>query len=96
MTQPSLFPVYYQRSSATSREAAVAALPRVSSQEARVLEALRLRPLTREEIADLTGIRLSAVCARCAALRERGLIRDSGERRLTSAGRRAEVLEVLP
>jgi predicted ArsR family transcriptional regulator len=80
--------------SATSRAAAAAAEPRVESQAARVLRALReaANGLTREQVAEQTGISLQAVCARCGQLLEAGLIRSTGMTRQGRYGRSAEVL----
>jgi len=78
---------------ATSRAAAEGARPYAGRQAQQVLAAVRNEPggLTREEIAERTGIRLAAVCARVNALVRAGLAVENGTR-TTSGGRQAKVV----
>lgn len=70
----------YQRSSGTSRAAAVALAltDRPASQASRITEYLTGRQATRQEIADALSLRLSSVCARCTPLIEAGVIVPCG------------------
>ncbi len=63
--------------------------------EYRVVAALEFRPLTREEIAADTGMRLSSVCGRVASLRKAGVISSFGEKVCDDTGKRQELLTVL-
>jgi DNA-binding transcriptional ArsR family regulator len=65
--------------------------------EAIVLCALQRRPdgLTTHELADLTGLSLVSISPRMAPLRKKNLVRDSGERRLTSTGSKAIVWKII-
>jgi hypothetical protein len=63
--------------------------------EARVVEALQHRPLTREEIAEATGMRLSSVCGRVATLRKSDVIESFGDKRCTITGKRQELLQLV-
>lgn len=63
--------------------------------EARVVEALQHRPLTREEIAEVTGMRLSSVCGRVATLRKSGTIESFGAKRCGVTGKLQELLQVV-
>jgi len=84
----------YDNGTATSREAATNAKRFAGTQAARVLECVAAagdRGRTNSEIVDETGFQLASVCARVAALREDGLIRDSGSKRPTPSGCAAKV-----
>lgn len=76
----------------TSREAARSirsALPRL---EAMVLSALSgCSGMTAHEMETATGLAGNTVRPRLVGLRERGLIEDTGERRVTPSGRKAVV-----
>ena len=95
MTQIALPP--FARHSETSRLAAIAVAPKVSAQEAAVLDCLdRVGPSIEHVIAAIVGIPHSSVCARVNALCKKGLIRDSGERALTPYNRKAVIWELAP
>ena len=83
------------RGVATSQDASQAVAPRASSMRRAVYDCLaRHGACTREEIADLTGIRLQTVCGRVSELRALALVRKSGERRAGRSGVPAECVEV--
>lgn len=60
--------------------------------ELQVLQALAEKPLTRDEIAAATGLRLSSVCGRVNSLVKAGAIVSFGERRSTETGKLQELL----
>lgn len=62
----------------SSREAAEKVA--VSEKEAVVLAALRIRPMTTHEIADRTGVPVVSISPRIKPLRDKGMVKDSGER----------------
>lgn len=63
---------------------------------ARVFELLKIRGgLTADEIVAICGVTHNTTSPRLTLLQRRGLIRDSGERRVTRAGYRAIVWEVV-
>lgn len=68
------------RDTDTSRAAADAVKPKASYVQARVLEALKVRPMTSFEIAAHLRFRFETVQPRTAELRAKGLIEDSGAR----------------
>ena len=78
----------------TSFDAAVEIAPDITSLQARVYLALLKRPSTDEELQELLNMNPSTERPRRVELVERGLVRDSGERRLTRAHRSAVVWEV--
>lgn len=74
----------------TSRAAAKAIEPHIQRLEKVVLDALA-SPLTAEQIEDETGLAGNTVRPRLVALRNRGLVIDSGQRHRTRSGREAVV-----
>lgn len=81
----------------TSLEAAasVAKGGRAATYRARVLECIRQRPRTDEEIGDALAMGQNTVRPRRRELQLDGVVRDSGERRKTSTGRKAIVWEAV-
>ncbi len=69
-------------------------LPQPGTQQAMVLDALSLSPLTDEELRLVIKIGQYAVTARRGELVRRGWIENSGQRRLTDAGVHAIVWQV--
>jgi hypothetical protein len=87
-------PLKYVRSSQTSLEAAIAAEPRAGTQRRRVLDLLREYPATGladHEMQGLLGMNPSTQRPRRIELVEAGLVKDSGNHRLTDSGKRAVV-----
>ncbi|MEH0194550.1 hypothetical protein V7S57_02325 [Caulobacter sp. CCNWLY153] len=76
---------------ATSAEAARGIAPRVKSLRERVLDAIKVRPGTPEQIAHRIGEPLMNVRPRCSELARQGLIRDSQARADAMGGRKAIV-----
>ncbi|KWZ53316.1 hypothetical protein WK57_30475 [Burkholderia ubonensis] len=71
----------------------------VANQQAKILALLRTIPataLSRLDIANLTGIRLSSVCARIAELRDEGLVFEPGTRRCPHTGKTVKVVQATP
>jgi len=90
----SLWAKTYANDTATSRAAATSAKRFAGTQAAMVLECIAAAGdtgRTNSEIVEETGFMLASVCARVAALREDGLIRDSGLKRPTPSGCAAKV-----
>lgn len=87
----------YQRTSRTSRAAAVAAQPNAGAQRARVLAWLRKQPDggTMQEVAIGLGALIQSMCPRFDELRKLGEIRDTGKTRPTASGRAAVVWEAV-
>jgi len=84
----------FVRGSQTSREAAREIGPHLNALELVVLEFIRDRGdygATDEELQGETGLRPDTSRARRVELRDRALVRDSGQRRLTDSGRQAVV-----
>lgn len=80
----------------TSLEAYGAVKPELNELQADVLAVVKdLRP-TAEEAADAMGRYLYTVAPRITELQKLGLVRDSGERRMTRRRRRAVVWEAVP
>lgn len=81
----------------TSLEAAasVAKGGRAATYRARVLDSLRQSPKTDEEIGLALGMGQNTVRPRRRELQTDGVVRDSGERRPTTTGRKAIVWEVV-
>lgn len=78
----------------TSIEAAGAMTnARAESIRLSVLTELRLRPQTDQELAERLGVSGNTIRPRRIELVESGMVRDSGERRLTKAKRKAIVWE---
>lgn len=84
-THPDLFIDIYPnhpgfRDTDTSRASAEAMKPRAATVRLMVLEALKLRPMTSQELADYLRLPFSTVQPRTAEGRAKGLIEDSGKR----------------
>ena len=85
----------YQRGSDTSEGAAESIAPTASSLAGKVLALIRRQGeygATRDEIEQRLGMLMQTVTARVRGLVLDGFIKDSGRRRLTRSGRKAEVL----
>lgn len=83
----------YAAGSDTSKEAADAILPRVGTLQAMVLELIQASRggLTCDQVEAQMGGKHQTVSARVYELKNKGLIMDSGRRRLTRSGRKAVV-----
>lgn len=81
------------KGSDTSEEAARSQEPNVGTKQLTILEEFRSHSegLTDDELEGLTGWRHQTVSARRRELVLGGLVRDTGERRLTSSNRSATV-----
>lgn len=77
---------------ATSSEAYRSIREHLQPMEKRVLDAMQNVPRTREEIAELTGMRLSSVCGRIASLRKAGRVESWGTATHPDTGKRHELL----
>ena len=75
----------------TSRDAAKAIAPHLERLEQRVLDALATCGLTAEQIQDVTRLMGDTVRPRLVALKHRGLVVKTSERRRTRSGRLAAV-----
>lgn len=96
--QPSLFDVQTvgapHNGTLTSFYAAQAAAPKAGTQKAVILDYIvEHGPKTEDELEVGLGYLRSAICARVNSLVHDGLLRDSGERRLTRWNRAAVVWE---
>lgn len=78
----------------TAKDAAAGITPAAGSLRARVLEAIRAKPSTPEEVAATLGVPLMNVRPRASELATTGLIVDSGQRRTADGGRQAIVWKV--
>jgi predicted Rossmann fold nucleotide-binding protein DprA/Smf involved in DNA uptake len=78
----------------TRREAREAIAERVPRLRQAVLEALRKRPMTADEVAEAIGESILAVRPRVTELHNDGILYDSGERRVNLSGRPATVWAV--
>lgn len=78
----------------TSQAAAAQIAPKAVSLRARVLDAIKEKPGTPEEIAARLGEPVMNVRPRCSELAARNLITDSGARREAMGGRLAIVWQV--
>ncbi len=78
----------------TSKEAAQGVKETAALLRERILEAIRQRPGTPEQIALRLNAPLMNVRPRCSELRKRGLIVDSGGRAQALGGRRAIIWRV--
>lgn len=94
-TEPPCLP--FQRTSRTSKAAAVAAKPNAETQRATALAWMKRRPdgATMQEVSIATGIPIQSMCPRFDELKKRGEIRDTGKTRPTTSGRAAVVWEAL-
>jgi predicted ArsR family transcriptional regulator len=81
----------YQPHSPTSAAAAIAIEPAAGTLRRRVLEVIRSKPSTDEEIQDLLRMNPSTERPRRQELVQSGLVVDSGTTRKTRAGRAAVV-----
>lgn len=98
---PNRFEPKYVRGSETSMEAAIAAEPNAGTQRRRVLDVLRLStfPAVPAVISGLTDHEMQAILEmnpstqrpRRVELVSAGLVKDSGNTRLTPSGKRAVV-----
>lgn len=79
----------------TATSAAAARMVNISYQETLILCALAFGPKTQDELVEPTEMLRSALAGRCNGLERKGLIRKTGETRLTRYGRPAAVYEVL-
>lgn len=98
--EPELFDVQevppYVAGSDTSLEAALSVADKVGGKERRVLEALREHGgSTGDELEVSLEMLHQTVGARLRGLVLKGLVKDSGKRRLTRAGRKAVVWEAV-
>lgn len=82
----------FTNGNANSAAAARSMTAVTQAQEAKVLDALRVRR-TADEIAVVTGQRPQSVTARLRALKAKGLVRETGVNRMTRKNRPAAVLE---
>ena len=82
--------------SITSKDAALAAMPRTGTQRHRVLIALCRRSSLDEELQDSLGMNPSTERPRRVELVEGGWVQDSGLRRQTRSGQSAVVWELTP
>lgn len=63
----------------------------------KIYAAMKLyKPLTRSELSDATGIRLSSVCGRVNELIEAGLVVEHERRKCTVTGRAAHPVGIAP
>jgi predicted transcriptional regulator len=68
-------------------------------QYALILALLRTVPtvaLSRTDIANMTGIRLSSVCGRIAELRDDGLVIEPGTRKCPHTGKTVKIVQAAP
>jgi hypothetical protein len=78
----------------TGRDAAEAIAPKCGRLQRLTLEAIRLAGMhgcTADETAEACGMDRWSIQPRCSELRAKGLIMDSGRRRLNASGKRAVV-----
>jgi hypothetical protein len=85
-------PLFRSTDPATSRQGAKDVLPRRDSQQGQLLRvygAHRILGLTDEQAGDLSGLAQKPKCCywkRCSELRQKGLIEDTGNEAMSSAG----------
>jgi hypothetical protein len=83
-------PLFRSADPVTSRQGARDVLPRRDSQQGQLLAVYRNQPgLTDEEAGVKSGLAAKPKCCywkRCSELRAKGLIEDTGDTRLSSAG----------
>jgi hypothetical protein len=75
----------------TSKDAAIAVLPRVRALHGRILATLRYLNCTPDEVAIVLGTSLLAIRPRFSELHKLGLIEKTGERRTNASGLSANV-----
>jgi hypothetical protein len=78
----------------TSKAAGESILHAIHAMEEKIYESLVGNPGTAHEVSSRTGINIVTARARINQLMERGLVRDSGERRKTPSGRESRVWEL--
>lgn len=83
------------RSSDTSQDAGDSMMPAVGTLRRQVYNLIAVRPSTDDEVEDILGLRHQTASARRRELVLLGLVKDSGERRFTSSGRKATVWRVV-
>jgi hypothetical protein len=88
------FTAPYQAHSGTSREAASAIKGKSARLREQVLDELRRKPATDEELATVLNLSGNTARPRRVELVEIGIVEDSGERRKTASGRNAVVWRV--
>jgi hypothetical protein len=85
-------PLFRSTDPATSRQGAQDVLPRRDSQQGQLLRVYgenRIYGLTDEQAGDLSGLAQKPKCCywkRCSELRQKGLIEDTGQEAMSSAG----------
>jgi hypothetical protein len=85
-------PLFRSTDPATSRRGAKDVLPRRDSQQGQLLRVYgthRINGLTDEQAGDLSGLAQKPKCCywkRCSELRQKGLIEDTGNEAMSSAG----------
>jgi hypothetical protein len=85
-------PLFRSTDPATSRQGAQNVLPRRDSQQGQLLRVYgenRIYGLTDEQAGDLSGLAQKPKCCywkRCSELRQKGLIEDTGNEAMSSAG----------
>lgn len=79
----------------TSLQAFESVKPQMNELQALTFKALSSRKQTNAELAESTGLYLYTVSPRVTELVKKGLVRDSGERRTTTRGRKAIVWETV-
>jgi hypothetical protein len=85
-------PLFRSTDPATSRQGAKDVLPRRDSQQGQLLRVYgenRIYGLTDEQAGNLSGLAQKPKCCywkRCSELRQKGLIEDTGQEALSSAG----------
>jgi hypothetical protein len=85
-------PLFRSTDPATSRQGAHDVLPRRDSQQGQLLRVYgenRIYGLTDEQAGNLSGLAQKPKCCywkRCSELRQKGLIEDTGQEALSSAG----------
>lgn len=83
----------YQRQDTSVEAAGAMSNARAESIRLEVLARLRQEPRTDQELAQILGIHENTIRPRRVELVDKGMVRDSGERRLTKARRKAIVWE---
>jgi hypothetical protein len=85
-------PLFRSTDPATSQQGAKDVLPRRDSQQGQLLRVYgthRINGLTDEQAGDLSGLAQKPKCCywkRCSELRQKGLIEDTGNEAMSSAG----------
>jgi len=92
-TKPPVRQRPYQRTDTSIDAAAEISNGRAEKVRIRVLAELRMKPQTDQELASKLGVPENTIRPRRVELVDNGMVRDSGERRLTKAKRKAIVWE---